>query len=241
MPRPSSSRPTRCSSRRCATLSASTSTRPSMRWCCASTKRAKCRRSIARSRSCRMLPGQAERRSHDYKRHGTTSAVRRSRCRHRQRARALLCTASRDASSASFLDAIERTCQPISISISSWTTTPPTRRRRSKPGSLSGRAIMLHFTPTYASWLNQVERWFALLTERQIRRGVHRSVKELEAAIPPWTCVRSRQRVAVPCGRTQEFVICTFKTVALTHQAQQKSPLLPNSVVENAPYPQSLR
>jgi transposase len=41
----------------------------------------------------------------------------------------------------------------------------------------------LHFTPTYASWLNQVERWFALLSERQIRRGVHRSVKELEEAV----------------------------------------------------------
>ena len=41
----------------------------------------------------------------------------------------------------------------------------------------------VHFTPTYASWLNQVERWFALLTERQIRRGVHRSVQELENAV----------------------------------------------------------
>src|SRR3954452_4053628 len=41
----------------------------------------------------------------------------------------------------------------------------------------------LHFTPTSASWLNQVERFFALLTERQLRRGVHRSVAELRAAI----------------------------------------------------------
>jgi len=41
----------------------------------------------------------------------------------------------------------------------------------------------LHFTPTYSSWLNLVERWFALLTERQIKRGVHRSTRELEAAI----------------------------------------------------------
>jgi transposase len=40
-----------------------------------------------------------------------------------------------------------------------------------------------HFTPTYSSWLNQVERWFALLTERALRRGVHRSTKELEQAI----------------------------------------------------------
>jgi transposase len=41
----------------------------------------------------------------------------------------------------------------------------------------------LHFTPTSASWLNLVERWFATLTEKQIRRGVHRSTVELENAI----------------------------------------------------------
>jgi transposase len=41
----------------------------------------------------------------------------------------------------------------------------------------------VHLTPTGASWLNQVERFFALLTERQIKRGVHRSVTALEAAI----------------------------------------------------------
>jgi len=41
----------------------------------------------------------------------------------------------------------------------------------------------VHFTPTSASWLNLVQRWFALLTERQLRRGVHRSTKELKAAI----------------------------------------------------------
>ncbi len=41
----------------------------------------------------------------------------------------------------------------------------------------------VHPTPTGSSWINQVERFFALLTERQIRRGVHRSVAELQAAI----------------------------------------------------------
>jgi len=38
----------------------------------------------------------------------------------------------------------------------------------------------VHFTPTSASWITQVERWFALLTDKQIRRGVHRSVADLE-------------------------------------------------------------
>jgi len=41
----------------------------------------------------------------------------------------------------------------------------------------------LHFTPTGASWLNLVERLFALLTEKQLRRGVHRSTRELQTAI----------------------------------------------------------
>jgi putative transposase len=41
----------------------------------------------------------------------------------------------------------------------------------------------IHFTPTYASWLNQVERWFALLTQRQIRRGSFASAKDLVAKI----------------------------------------------------------
>ena len=41
----------------------------------------------------------------------------------------------------------------------------------------------MHFTPTSASWLNLVERWFGLLTEKQLRRGVHQSRAELETAI----------------------------------------------------------
>ncbi len=43
-----------------------------------------------------------------------------------------------------------------------------------------------HFTPTYSSWLNLVERWFAELTERWLRRGSHRSTKELVASIRSW-------------------------------------------------------
>ena len=41
----------------------------------------------------------------------------------------------------------------------------------------------VHFTPTYGSWLNLVERWFAELTNKRIRRGAFRSVKELQSAI----------------------------------------------------------
>ena len=41
----------------------------------------------------------------------------------------------------------------------------------------------LHFTPTHNSWINQIERWFALLSERQIKRSSHHSVKDLETAL----------------------------------------------------------
>ena len=44
----------------------------------------------------------------------------------------------------------------------------------------------LHFTPTYSSWLNQVERWFSELTTRKLRRSAHRSVAELEADLSAW-------------------------------------------------------
>jgi hypothetical protein len=50
-------------------------------------------------------------------------------------------------------------------------------------GSLVIPASMFIFTPTSASWLNQVERWFAALAEKYLRRGTHRSTRQLEDAI----------------------------------------------------------
>ena len=44
----------------------------------------------------------------------------------------------------------------------------------------------MHFTPTSSSWLNQVERWFAYITDELIRRGSHTSVQALEADIRDW-------------------------------------------------------
>ena len=46
--------------------------------------------------------------------------------------------------------------------------------------------FVLHFTPTSSSWLNLVERWFAELTTKKLRRGAHRSVRELNADIRAW-------------------------------------------------------
>ena len=57
------------------------------------------------------------------------------------------------------------------------------------PGATVGRWLLahprfqVHFTPTYSSWLNLVERWFAELTTKWLKRGTHRSVAELERSI----------------------------------------------------------
>jgi transposase len=47
-------------------------------------------------------------------------------------------------------------------------------------------AVYLHFTLTSSSWLNLVERWFAQLTNRTLRRSAHHSITELEADIRKW-------------------------------------------------------
>ena len=51
----------------------------------------------------------------------------------------------------------------------------------------------LHFTPTHGSWINQVERWFGLLSERKIKRGAHRSVSALKAAIQDYLDVNNSE------------------------------------------------
>src|SRR5262252_5718214 len=60
-----------------------------------------------------------------------------------------------------------------------WTITPPTSIPRCALGLAQRPRFHMHYTPTYSSWLNQVERWFGLITQRAIRRGSFRSVKEL--------------------------------------------------------------
>ena len=135
-------------------------------------------------------PGQPERRTHDYTRHGTTSLFAAldiatgkviSTCHQRHRAREFR----------QFLNTIEAhvpTGLEIHLVLDNYGThKAPTVKRWLAPHP----RYHLHFTPTSSSWLNQVETWFSLLTQRQLRRGVHRSVKELEAAcsairpIPP--------------------------------------------------------
>ena len=129
-----------------------------------------------------MRPGQIERRSHDYQRHGTTALFAAldiatghviGRCYQRHRA----------VEFRKFLAQVEQAV-PSDLDIHLVLDNYATHKAPPVKAWLARRPrFHLHFTPTSASWLNQVERWFALLTDKQIRRGVHRSLDELKTAI----------------------------------------------------------
>jgi transposase len=72
----------------------------------------------------------------------------------------------------------------------------------------------VHFTPTSASWLNQVERWFALLTERQIKRGSHSSVQELEDAIREFIKLHNQQPKPFRWNKSADQILASIARFA---------------------------
>ena len=129
-----------------------------------------------------MQPGQVERRTHDYKRHGTTTlfaalnaktseVVTQFHQRHRS------------PQFREFLDLIEAQV-PRSLDVHIIMDNYSTHKTALIRNWFAKRPrFHVHFTPTSASWLSLVERWFAELTIKQIRRGAFRSVPQLKAAI----------------------------------------------------------
>jgi transposase len=65
----------------------------------------------------------------------------------------------------------------------------------------------LHFTPTSGSWLNLVERWFAALTEKRLKRGVHRSTSELEDAIRRYLDLNNRNSPPFIWSKTADQIL----------------------------------
>ncbi|MFF5011612.1 IS630 family transposase [Streptomyces phaeochromogenes] len=132
-----------------------------------------------------MMPGMPERRTHDYYRHGITSLFAAfniadgtviSELHRRHRAiefKKFLVTI--DKAVPAGLD-VHLVCDNYAThntaEIKTWLGRHP--------------RFHVHFTPTGSSWMNQVERWFGLLTDKLIRRGVHTSVKALEDDIAAW-------------------------------------------------------
>ena len=71
----------------------------------------------------------------------------------------------------------------------------------------------VHFTPTYSSWLNQVERWFGLLEQKALKRGVHRSTAELEKAIYTSSQPATKSRAPI-CGRSRPTTSSTTSSAS---------------------------
>src|SRR3954466_770849 len=129
-----------------------------------------------------MRPGQVERRTHDYKRHGTTTLFAALNLKtakvvtefHRRH---------RSVEFRQFLDAIDAAV-PQHLDVHLVMDNYGTHKTALIRNWLAKRPrFHVHFTPTYSAWLNLVERWFAELTNKQLRRGVHRSVAQLKTAI----------------------------------------------------------
>jgi transposase len=132
-----------------------------------------------------MLPGTPQRATHDYRRAGTSSlyaaldlttgkVIGRLHSRHRA------------IEFKQFLATLDREVPPhldvhLVLDNSSTHKTPLIRRWLT-----AHPRFVLHFTPTSSSWLNLVERWFAELTNKLLRRGAHRSVRDLNADIRGW-------------------------------------------------------
>lgn len=156
-----------------------------------------------------MRPGQIERRTHDYKRHGTTSLfaaldVKTGRvigqCHRRHRAIEFR----------KFLDAIDQAV-PESLEVHLILDNYGTHKTQTIQRWLAKRPrYHLHFTPTSASWINLVERWFAALTDKQLRRGVHRSTTELEDAIDDYIAIHNADPKPFVWTKTADQILASL-------------------------------
>mgnify|MGYP000408631318 CR=1 FL=1 len=161
-----------------------------------------------------MRPGQIERQTHDYKRHGTTSLF------------AALNTATGDVIGKcykrhrsiefkKFLVEIERRV-PDDLDIHLIMDNYATHKTQAIRNWLAKRPHWhVHFTPTGASWLNMVERFFAEITERQIKRGVHRSERQLTQAILSYIEIRNEDPKPFTWVRTADEILDAVKRFCL--------------------------
>jgi transposase len=137
-----------------------------------------------------LAPGIPERRTHDYERHGTTTlfaaldvatgaVIGEMHRRHRS------------SEFLQFLRTVEANVPPV-LDIHLVMDNYGTHKTASIKNWLARHPrFHVHFTPTSASWLNQVERWFSTLTERCIRRGTHRSTRDLEQSIKKYLAIHN--------------------------------------------------
>ncbi len=158
-----------------------------------------------------VLPGVPARATHDYKRHGTSSLF------------AALDTATgkviqslhsrhRAIEFKKFLQKIDGNVPDglaVHLILDNYAThkTPAIKR-----WLLAHPRFHLHFTPTGSSWMNLVERWFAELTSRKLKRGTHRSVAELNKDIRDWTAHWNENPRPYIWTKTAEQILNTLAT-----------------------------
>jgi transposase len=160
-----------------------------------------------------MRPGVPERRSHDYVRHGTTSLFAALNVKtgevigelHRRH---------RAIEFRKFLETIEANV-PAGLAIHLVVDNYGTHKAPIVRSWLAKHPrFHMHFTPTYASWLNQVERWFAELTDKAIRRGTHRSVRELERAIREYLSASNEDPKPFVWAKTADAILASIARFA---------------------------
>ncbi len=157
-----------------------------------------------------MRPGQVERRTHDYERHGTTSLF------------AALNTATgevmgkcyrrhRSLEFKRFLQVIDESVPEdldVHLVLDNYSTHKTAMIHR---WLLKRPRFQLHFTPTSSSWLNLIERWFAQLTEKQIRRGTFRSTAQLEDTIRNYLSVYNEDPKPFIWTKSADDILQTVK------------------------------
>jgi transposase len=161
--------------------------------------------------------GQPERRTHNYLRHGTldlfaalniaTGEVL-ARCKPQHRAQDFV----------AFLREIEVSVEPavevhVIVDNLSAHKAPPVHR-----WLLRHPRVQLHFTPTYASWLNLVERFFGLLTEKALKRGSHTSIPQLREAILAYVDAHNEKGTAFRWTKTADEILDKMRRFGLRTQ-----------------------
>ncbi len=169
-----------------------------------------------------LAPGIPERRTHDYSRHGTTTlfaaldiatgeVIGELHRRHRS------------AEFLQFLRTIETNVPPqmeIHLVMDNYGTH---KTAAIKSWFARNPRFHVHFTPTSASWLNQVERWFATLTQNYIRRGTHRSTRQLEQAIRQYLDLNNARPKPFVWSKSADDILASverFVCELLTHDTR---------------------
>ncbi|MFQ5527658.1 MAG: IS630 family transposase [Thermoanaerobaculia bacterium] len=165
-----------------------------------------------------MRPGQAERRTHDYRRHGTISLFAALDV---QAGKVVAATHRRHRAVEfrKFLDTIEANV-PAELDVHLIVDNYATHKTAAIRNWFAKRPrFHVHFTPTYSSWLNLVERLFAELTNQQIRRASHCSVGELEADIREFLDVHNQDPKPYVWTKTADEILANVARFAQrTHQ-----------------------